>query len=87
MLSGCVGARFANDGEVGTEPELSLDIDPAGEPGIANADGRGVERSCSPMRLRFTGLASVCLGVEVEGVADASETSDIAEALDADLDL
>ena len=87
MLSGCVGARFAKDGEVGTDPELSLEIDPAGEPGIVNADGLGVDRSWSAMRLRFAGLASGCRGVDVDGVADASETSDIADAIDCDLDL
>lgn len=39
------------------------------------------------MRLRFAGRASVFCGVDVEGVADASEeTSDIIETCDADLE-
>ena len=88
MLRGWVGARFAKDGEVGTEPELSLEIDPSGVAGLTRADeGRGVDRSFSPIRLRFVGLASKCWGVKVEGVADTSDKSDIADASDNDLDL
>jgi len=87
VLSGWVGPRFANEGEVGTEPSLSLDIDPAGEPGTRFVE-RGVVWSYSPMRRRFFGLASMFRGVEVDAVADsASEASDISDAFDGDLDL
>lgn len=37
------------------------------------------------MRLLLIDLASVCRGVEVEGVAEPSESSDISEALERDL--
>lgn len=37
------------------------------------------------MRLLLIDLASACRGVEVEGVTDPSESSDISEALERDL--
>ena len=43
MLSGWVGARFAKEDSAGTEPELSLETDPLGDPGVTRLEGRGVE--------------------------------------------
>lgn len=37
------------------------------------------------MRLRLMDLASACRGVDVEGVAEPSDSSDISEALERDL--
>lgn len=77
---------MANEGELGTEPELSLDIDPAGEPGVMRFVERGVAWSYSPTRRRLLGLASAFCGVDVDGVAYPSESSDMSEAFDVDRD-
>jgi len=37
-----VGPRCANEGDVGTEPELSLDTEPAGDAGFMIFADRGV---------------------------------------------
>lgn len=83
-----MGPSFANEGDVGTEPELSVVMEPAGEPGTTRFDERGVAWSYSegPIRLLLVGLASACRGVDVEGVTDPSESSDISEALEGDLE-
>lgn len=82
-----MGPRYAKEGEVGTDPEVSLEILPEGEGGgIAVEVDWGVAWSwvAVPVLRRLAGGMLMCLGDAPVAEADSFEEADRVETLELD---